>query len=72
MQISLPLDKMTIPEKISTMESLWDNLCQQAKKVPSPSWHGDVLAQREKELKKNKTSLLDWDDAKKDIRESLS
>ena len=27
MSITLPLDKMTVLEKIQTMESLWDDLC---------------------------------------------
>ena len=47
MEVLLPLEKMSIEDKIRTMEIIWDNLCQTAKDIPSPSWHKNILDERE-------------------------
>ncbi|HOV77771.1 MAG TPA: addiction module protein [Sedimentisphaerales bacterium] len=47
MGIMLPLDKMTVSEKFSEMERLWDDLCRNPQDVPSPSWHEAILVERE-------------------------
>ena len=39
MAIHLPLESMSIEEKIQTMESIWEDLCTKADSVPSPPWH---------------------------------
>jgi len=67
MQISLPLDEMTTQEKISTMETLWWDLSQDAASYDSPLWHKEVLECREAEG----GEFVDWNDAKKDIRKTL-
>jgi Putative addiction module component len=71
MNIALPLDQMTIGDKIRTMEYLWDDLCQHADQVQSPAWHSDVLAERERNILVGEASFEDWNTAKKKIRESL-
>ncbi len=67
----LQLDKMTTADKIRAMESLWDDLCKHADAVASPSWHKDILSQREKSVAKGKEKFNDWDREKKRIRKSL-
>jgi len=67
----LQLNKMTTAEKIRAMESLWDDLCKHADAVASPSWHKDILSQREKSVAKGKEKFKDWDREKKRIRKSL-
>lgn len=37
MSITIELDKMTTADKIRAMESLWDDLCRHADRIPSPS-----------------------------------
>lgn len=71
MNITIPLDKMTTEDKIRTMEELWDDLCKHADKVPSPSWHKDVLAQREEAVSEGKDNFNDWDIEKERIRQAL-
>src|SRR4051794_29496975 len=44
---ALPLDRMSVEEKIQAMESLWDDLCNRAGGVVSPAWHENVLAERD-------------------------
>ena len=72
MGISIKLDKMTIEEKIRAMESLWDDLCKHADSIPSPSWHKDILSQREDAVKKGKEKFLDWNEERERIRKSVT
>ena len=68
---NLPLKKMSIQDKISAMESIWEDLCQNAGDIASPEWHKDILKEREKKLKSGADSFLDWEDAKKQIRKKI-
>ncbi len=71
MSISLSLDKMSIEEKIKVMESIWDDLCGQADKLASPTWHGEVLAGRESALQEGDDEYIDWETAKQNIKKEL-
>ena len=72
MSVTLPLDQMTLPEKLQTLENLWDDLCRNAKSVPSPEWHGEILKDREASIEQGKERFTDWEEAKRGIRESIS
>ena len=72
MSVVLPLDKMSVAEKIGTMESLWDDLLRDEAAIESPSWHGDILSRRDEAVRAGSERLLDWSEAKKRIRESIS
>lgn len=71
MKTSLAINKMTPEEKISTMESLWDDLCKNTENLSSPSWHKEILTGREEQLKNKKAKFIDWETAKKNIRNKL-
>ncbi len=68
---TLPLDTMTTFEKLLEMERLWDDLCRNPEDVPSPSWHGDVLAERERLIVEGKMKFIDLDEAKEQIRKAM-
>lgn len=69
--MNISINKMTTEEKLRTMEDLWDDLCHHAAEVPSPSWHKDVLLQREESISKGNDTFTEWEKAKKGIREKL-
>lgn len=69
---TLPLDKMSVEEKIQAMESLWDDLCRKAGGVSSPSWHEELLAEREATHKRGDNEFEDWDVAKRNIKNKIS
>lgn len=71
MEFILPLDKMTTADKLAAMEQLWENLCRNPESVPSPTWHGEVLSEREKRIKEGKASFVSFDEAKERIRKSI-
>ena len=68
----LPLEKMSIEEKIYTMETLWDDLCHLPNGVDSPDWHRGILAGRDAAIERGEDSFEDWETAKKNIRKQVS
>ena len=71
MEITLPLDKMSTEDKIRTMEAIWEDLCRKAANISSPNWHKDVLHEREERIKNGDEEFMDWNNAKKHIRDTL-
>lgn len=69
--IELPLESMSVEEKIQVMESLWDALCRQGDGIESPSWHEDILVQRQSAVARGTEQFADWEDAKRAIRNQL-
>jgi len=71
MEAVLPLDQMSVAEKIRAMEAIWDDLTCHDSEVESPAWHGEVLAARQARLDSGKTSVADWSDGKQRIRDRV-
>ena len=69
---TLPLDKMTVAEKLRAMEALWADLSRNEQQIESPGWHGEVLHDRMDAVKSGKESFVDWEIAKKQLRDRLS
>ncbi len=46
MATRLPLEKMTVEEKLQAMEALWEDLTRRADEYEPPTWHGEVLRER--------------------------
>jgi hypothetical protein len=72
MEITLPLEKMTIAEKLRMMETLWSDLTRDEERFESPAWHGEVLRERAARVKQSKESFMDWETAKRQIRGEIS
>ncbi len=68
MEITSALEHMSIEEKIRAMETIWDDLCKKADSISSPSWHKDVLADREEQVQNGNDQFIDWNQAKDYIR----
>jgi hypothetical protein len=69
--IHLPLEKMTMAEKLETMELLWADISKTPAELPSPSWHRDVLNERRRLVAEGKLKFLDWGKAIAELREEL-
>jgi putative addiction module component (TIGR02574 family) len=68
----LALDKMTIEEKLQTMEVLWDDLCQHEEALPVHDWQKEVLDERERMIKRGDSKFSNWEEAKKRIARETS
>lgn len=71
MTISLPLDQMSVEEKLRLMETIWDDLSQHEQEIPPPEWHGKILRSIEIAVERGEEVFDDWEIAKKRIRDSL-
>lgn len=71
-EVTLPLARMSVEEKLRTMESLWEDLCARAGDMQSPDWHMGELAGREAALSRAEDRFEDWDDAKRSIKNQVS
>jgi len=43
---TIPLESLSLNEKMSLIEMVWDSLSQKSEDFSSPEWHGEVLHQR--------------------------
>lgn len=69
MRVTLPLENMSLEEKIDAMEQLWTNL---GNNVPSPEWHSSVLARREADVQSGVSRFSPWAEAKERIRKQTT
>ncbi len=70
--LTLPLEQMTVKEKLQVMEELWRDLSCNQNQIPIPQWHKDILDRREKLVKEGKATFVDWETAKKRIADRIS
>jgi len=68
MELSIQLEKMTVIEKLAAIETIWKDLTGTDEKVPSPSWHGDVLNARQSRVAEGTSEFTNWSEAKDRIR----
>jgi hypothetical protein len=69
MSLVVPLNEMTIPEKLRLMEALWESLSRESVCVESPEWHREVLEERERRVASGEAQFTNCETAKADIRE---
>ena len=48
------IKKMTLVERLLTMELLWDSLTHNENELESPDWHQKILSERKKNLNSKK------------------
>lgn len=63
---------MTVAEKLRAMELLWADLSRNESQIASPTWHGNVLHDREAKVKAGKEKFISWESAKKQLRDKLT
>jgi hypothetical protein len=72
MPVTLPLNEMTVSEKLQLMETLWADLSRRPEALESPDWHREALADRERRAESGEARFSDWEQAKADIRKQVS
>lgn len=71
MAIELPLEKMTLADKLEAMEVLWADISRRPAELPSPDWHKDVLDERRRLVAAGRLKFLNWDTAIAELRKEL-
>jgi hypothetical protein len=60
---------MTTAEKLRAMEVIWADLCKDETAVESPAWHEGVLRERAERVKSGEEKFMDWEVAKKELKD---
>jgi putative addiction module component (TIGR02574 family) len=68
MTVNLPLEKMTVREKLRLMEELWQDLSRDPDQFKSPDWHEAEMKKRKASIASGKAKFIDWEKAKKELR----
>jgi hypothetical protein len=64
----LEIQQMPRLEKLRLMEALWTELSRDEADVESPAWHGDALRETSERLARGDEKILDWEQAKAELR----
>lgn len=54
------------------MEARWDDLCRLHPSLEPLDWHRGILEERERSFQAGSDALLDWEEAKRVIRERIA
>ncbi len=71
MNVTLPLNEMTIAEKIGVMEEIWSDLSNKNKGYCPPAWHDRILEERARLAESGEVGFTDWETAKKQISDRV-
>ncbi|MEX2607146.1 MAG: addiction module protein [Kiritimatiellia bacterium] len=68
---TIEAEVMKLPklQKVSLMERIWADFCQEENSFEPPEWHALELEETERLLEEGKEHFEDWSDAKKRLRE---
>jgi putative addiction module component (TIGR02574 family) len=58
MPATFDLKQMSRPEKVRLMEEIWQDLSAHEQEVESPSWHGEIIAERTAKVEEGKATFL--------------
>jgi len=72
MTISLPLDKMTVEEKLQLIETIWADISRDEANIESPEWHRAALEERRQKEARGETSYIPWEQAKEELRRRIN
>lgn len=50
MDAVLPLDQMTVEEKLKAVEMLWVDLCRNEEQIPVADWQKELLEERQRQI----------------------
>lgn len=63
------IENLSRTEKLRMMEVIWDDLSRDPAAFASPEWHAQALQETERMVAENRTHFVDWDAAKKMLRD---
>lgn len=58
------ISKMSVQERLQTMEALWDSLTHESVKIKSPKWHEEILLERKEKIKNGEAKFISLDELK--------
>jgi putative addiction module component (TIGR02574 family) len=71
MELALPLNEMSVAEKLHAIEVIWDDLARNAEDIPSPAWHEEVLRARQREIDEGRAKFLSWEEFRASVEKEI-
>ncbi len=65
---TLEIQQLPRTEKLRLMETLWAELSRDEAELESPAWHADALRETSERVACGEEKILDWEQAKADLR----
>jgi len=62
------IQKMSTPERLRSMEALWDAVCHDSEELPSPEWHRDILAESKERIESGEAKFVSIEDARERLQ----
>lgn len=68
MQNTIEIKHLSREKKLMIMEAIWEDLSNEDNQVKSPDWHKKALQETERRLSSGKEKIVNWQEAKKELR----
>lgn len=65
------IHQMPLHEKLLVMEAIWEDISREKDSLEVPQWHKDILDERQRLIDEGKARFIDWEDAKKQIKQAV-
>jgi hypothetical protein len=66
------IQQMSLEEQLQAMELLWASLSRTPNALPSPDWHGDILAERMAKIERGEGEFLSIPQLKERLQKPAS
>ena len=68
MSDTIEIGGLSREEKLRVMEAIWEDLSREAEQIESPQWHCEALEETDRRRQAGQESVVDWQEAKKELR----
>ena len=58
------ISKMSVLERLETMEALWDSLTREPMGIKSPKWHEEMLSDRKEKIESGNADFISLEELK--------
>ena len=58
------ISKMSVLERLQTMEALWDSLTREPTGIKSPKWHEEILSDRQEKIESGNANFVSLEELK--------
>ena len=62
------IKQLSREEKLRIMEAIWEDLTGEEEQMVSPDWHRKALKETERRLSAGQEKIVEWQEAKKELR----
>ena len=58
------ISKMSVLERLQTMEAIWDSLTRESAEIKPPKWHEEMLSDRKEKIESGKAKFISLEELK--------